>query len=315
LFLISIITLFSFFTVVKFLIFVWGVFMLTFSVLESEYQEAVENRRAAYRAKRERVIAKALELNDGKEPVEDAQGMLHAPCDGYGFVMAGNGYCEGDVKIYAGGEYLPFDNAERAGRHQPSFRRKFLFPKLLWDDEDFRRWRLKNGFDIEHSSDNGGPYRHWIGKVWHNENTGFDNLYVWLVAPNWELDHLEAILNAHYEKDVEAKPVVEKPTKGEAPVGHAGVSGKVLVTKVQDSMYGPSLKMLVELDNLATVWGSMPVSLQNAEDKLEDRNIRGHMVSFEADFEHAEGDASHSFFKRPKNAVLVSVSVPGVCVV
>jgi hypothetical protein len=286
--------------------------MLTFSVLKSEYEAAVEKRRADHRAKRERVIARALELNNGKEPVEDANGQLHAPCDGYVFVLAGNGFCEGDERIFAGGEYLPFDNAERIGRHQPCFRRKFLFPKLLWDDDSFRRWRLENGFDIVHSSDNGGPYRHWIGKVWHNENTGLDNLYVWLMAPNWELNHLEAILNAHYEQDVEAKPVVVKPPKGAAPVGHAQVTGKVLATKVQDSVYGPSLKMLVELDNLATVWGSMPVSLQNAEDKLEGRNIRGHVVSFKADFDPAEGDPTHSFFKRPKKAVLVSLNIPEV---
>jgi hypothetical protein len=300
--LISIITLFSFFTVVEFLIFVWRSFMLTLSVLGSEYQKAVEKRRADYKAKRDRVIARACELNNGKEPVEDAQGMLHSPCDGYSFVMAGNGYCEGEVKLYAGGEYLPVDNAEKTGL-QMRFNRKFLFPKDLWDDNSFQRWLWDNGFEVTRSS---GGNDSWVGKVWHNENTGLDNLYVWLNAPNWNLNHLEAILNAHYEQDVKAKPVVGKPTKGEAPVGHAGVSGKVLVTKVQDSMYGPSLKMLVELDNLATVWGSMPVSLQNAEDKLEDRNIRGHMVSFEADFEPAEGDASHSFFKRPKHAVLIS---------
>jgi hypothetical protein len=285
--------------------------MLTLSVLDSEYQKAVEKRQAAYRAKRERAIARALELNDGREPVEDSQGMLHAPCDGYNFVMAGNGFCEGDVKIYAGGEYLPIDNAERIGRNAPCFKRKFLFPKLLWDDESFALWRLGNGFDIVHSSDNGGPYRHWIGKVWHNENTGLDNLYVWLSAPQWELDHLESILNSHYAQDVEAKPVVARPPKGEAPVGHARVSGKVLVTKVQDSMYGPSLKMMVELGNLSTVWGSMPASLKKAEDGLESRDIRGHVVSFEADFEPAQGDASHSFFKSPKKAVLVSLNVPG----
>jgi hypothetical protein len=278
--------------------------MLTLSVLESEYENAKKKRWDDFQAKRERVVARACELNDGKEPVEDAQGMFHAPCDGYKFVMAGNGFVGGGEKIYAGGEYLPLDNADKPGL-RVCFNRKFLFPKLLWEDSFFQRWLHDNGFGVSYSVDD-GVVRFWIGKVWNNRDTGLDNLYVWLSAPVWELNHLETILNSHYEQDVEDKPVEAKPVKGNAPVGHVQVCGKVLVTKVQDSMYGPSLKMLVELGNLATVWGSMPASLKNAEDGLEDRDIRGHVVSFEADFELANGDDSHSFFKRPKKAVLVS---------
>jgi hypothetical protein len=279
--------------------------MLTLAILDSEYQKAKKKRWDDLQVKRERVIAKACELNDGQEPIEDAQGMLHAPCDGYKFTMAGNGFVDGGEKIYAGGEYLPVDNAEKPGL-RVCFNRKFLFPKFIWDNGLFSRWLYDNGFDIAHSSDDKDkPPRAWIGKVWFNEKTGYENLFVWLHAPMWGLDHLEAIFTAHYDRDVSEKPIETKPPKGEAPVGHAVVQGRVLVTKIQESMYGSCLKMLVELENLATAWGSMPSALREAEDKLDGRDIRGHTVSFEADFDHAKDDFTHSFFKRPKKAVLI----------
>lgn len=79
------------------------------------------------------------------------------------------------------------------------------------------------------------------------------------------------------------------------------VEGKVLTTKWQESEYGDTLKMLVEVTldgHTFKVWGSVPRAIDPEH---------GDVVRFTANFERSNDDQSFGFFKRPRKAeVLVS---------
>jgi hypothetical protein len=106
------------------------------------------------------------------------------------------------------------------------------------------------------------------------------------------------------------------------------VTGTVKTTKFQDSDYGGSMKMLVELDNGFKVWGTIPTSnvdatdyYNNAESRIERFNHRSEQdvnddkkimerykaemvnvndtIQFTARFQMSKDDATFAFFKRP----------------
>jgi len=107
------------------------------------------------------------------------------------------------------------------------------------------------------------------------------------------------------------------------------VAGTVKTVKWQDSDYGGSYKMLVELDSGFKVWGTVPTSFADANDyadshindirqygggwgaerlakeqaelnKLELETIRiGNSIQFTARFQMSNDDATFAFFKRP----------------
>ena len=77
------------------------------------------------------------------------------------------------------------------------------------------------------------------------------------------------------------------------PTGKVEISGIVLTTKWQESMYGSTLKMLVQDDRGFKVWGSVPSKLEN---------VKGRSVSFSATVQPSEDDEKFGFFKRPTKA-------------
>ncbi len=79
--------------------------------------------------------------------------------------------------------------------------------------------------------------------------------------------------------------------------GRVRIQGKVLATKVVDSQYGSTIKMLIQHANGWKVWGTMPASL--------DSGCKGAVVSFEARVEASQDDVKFGFFSRPTKAVLV----------
>jgi hypothetical protein len=78
------------------------------------------------------------------------------------------------------------------------------------------------------------------------------------------------------------------------------VEGKVLTTKWQESDYGDTLKMLVEVTldgHTFKVWGSVPRA-------IDPQN--GDVIRFTANFERSRDDQSFGFFKRPRKAEVLS---------
>lgn len=78
--------------------------------------------------------------------------------------------------------------------------------------------------------------------------------------------------------------------KGDAPTGRVEVAGTVVSLKLQESLYGSTLKMLVKLDNAAKVWCSVPSGHEPAV---------GDTVAFKATFTVSDTDKSFAFGKRP----------------
>ena len=95
-----------------------------------------------------------------------------------------------------------------------------------------------------------------------------------------------------------------------APVieGTYVVMGKVLSETVKDSPYGPTHKMLVEVDTplgIYRVWGSVPATLEGSYD--DDGHFTygvqsGDRVAFTASVERSQRDENFGFFKRPRGA-------------
>jgi len=94
-----------------------------------------------------------------------------------------------------------------------------------------------------------------------------------------------------------AVPVVEKP-KGVAPTGRCLVVGTIVGTKWQESSFGETLKMIIEVvgeDGTAwKAWGTVPPSVQGDRDAM-----RGKRIEIKATFTPAPDDSSFAFFKRP----------------
>ena len=81
------------------------------------------------------------------------------------------------------------------------------------------------------------------------------------------------------------------------PTGTVTIEGEVLTTKVQENRFGSELKMLVK--GLGwKVWGTVPRSLEAH---------RGAVVRFTATVEASDDDPTFGFFKRPRNAQILSV--------
>lgn len=243
--------------------------------------EAVETKfedlKAIRRKRQDRVLKSYSDANDKILPNEDANGRLHAPCDGYEDID-GRG-------VYGKGEFLPipesvFEQLEMEGitcnRGQKEYGQK---TRLLVEDSEgeeiammFRSFGLGCSF----------------GKTFDRGGVAMKYMYI---GGN------DAMVKAIEAAIVEAKEKVKserRDLKGEAPEGKLTVEGKIVFIKrfVPMSVYDyGSDKMLVELENKSTVYGTLPKCISDAE--------IGDFVKFSATFEVARDDKTHAFFKRP----------------
>jgi hypothetical protein len=94
---------------------------------------------------------------------------------------------------------------------------------------------------------------------------------------------------------LEAVKVAEHEAAADVPVGRINVTGTVVSTKVQDSPYGSTFKMLVKSDAGWKVWGTVPSTIDPK---------RGDVVSFTATVERSKDDPKFGFFKRPTGATV-----------
>lgn len=100
----------------------------------------------------------------------------------------------------------------------------------------------------------------------------------------------EADARREAEKNLPVVPVIE---------GRVTVTGTVLTTKVQNSIYGETLKMLVRDDRGFKVWGTVPAALAG-------EGLKGARVTFTATVERSRDDEAFGFYKRPNKAQRVA---------
>lgn len=113
------------------------------------------------------------------------------------------------------------------------------------------------------------------------------------------------VLKIAREQDSLAKKKLERAVALEdvpaVTEGRQELEGVIVSTKVKESIYGSTLKMLVEADNGNRFWGTVPSSIEN-EDGIG--GLRGHRIAFRGTVEPSDDDEHFAFFKRPSNAVL-----------
>lgn len=122
----------------------------------------------------------------------------------------------------------------------------------------------------------------------------FDILHKFNRYGNMSERQADAVLRAkardeEYAARRAAQPVPTTPLEE----GRRELAGTVVSTKWQDNDFGGSLKMLVVLDDLNKVWGSVPAAID--PDK-------GDRVTFTATVERSKDDEHFGFFKRPSKA-------------
>ena len=110
------------------------------------------------------------------------------------------------------------------------------------------------------------------------------------------------VVDAAYERLVNPAdaPLADVPVP--ETTGRVEIVGEVLAVKWQESNYGGSLKMLVEVEHdggAYRLWGSVPSAIDPET---------GDRVSFTAKVERSSRDESFGFFKRPTKAELVEVA-------
>lgn len=112
-----------------------------------------------------------------------------------------------------------------------------------------------------------------------------------------------------------------KEIAGEAPTGRVDITGIIISTKLQESDFGISTKMMVKLANNAKVWCSVPSALFTDLDEMgrkaygpdfagSYKDLRGCKVDLRATWTRKDGDPSFAFGKRPHGKLLALSEAP-----
>lgn len=233
----------------------------------------------AIREKRQaRILSFYSETNNGLSPNEDCNGRLHAPCNGYEDID-GKG-------LYSKGEYLPipefvFELLELEGitceRGEGVFgqRTRILLPL---EQATELALTLNQNYGLDSTK----------GKVFERDN--IETCYLYVTGNDALVKTIEEAMKAHKESERESR----KALKGTAPEGRVTVTAKLLKVYVIPplcSWDAPSLKMLVELENKATAYGTLPKAVHSA--------AVGDIFNLKGTFKHAQDDETHAFVSRP----------------
>ena len=251
----------------------------------AEYRAKADAARAAYYQRIEEFCATH---NNGVKPTWDAQGRGHAPHDDYVY-----SWVEGNTiytENYAAGAYLPFDKELHPSIQTRGLGASGRFEgngqRITYVDLDvvdaLTEALASDDIEISH------------GKVFESEGEKC-HMYVKTKATG-VFDLIEDFIMAPRRAAQEAREAEQAAiyaTAESCPTGKVKISGIVLTTKWQESMYGSTLKMLVQDDRGFKVWGSVPSNLYDA---------KGRSVSFSAAIQPSEDDDKFGFFKRPTKA-------------
>lgn len=243
-------------------------------IITDVYNAYHAKRQAALRAREAKAIAAFSELNDGMSPTIDCNGRFHAPCDGYSVPY--DCYATGD--LFNKGEFLPVPEDMYTEEYHKEFKEFGHKAKLLMNSAMIAEWNSISGLNGIGQA----------GKSWEKDGDTYCYLYVTAHKPL--VVAMQDACEAYKKQEADKA----KLSKGVAPVGRVTVTATILHVSQSMGLYGPSLKVLLELENKSTVYGTLPSCID-----IDDA-VKGAVMEFTATFEHANGDNTHSFYKRPK---------------
>jgi hypothetical protein len=263
----------------------------------ADYELARQRGVKAYDTRLQRAAANR---NEGAEPIfSEKSGRLHAPHDGYVWAwQEGDTECE---STYLAGQYLPFPK-ERESISLGAFgeQTKFVIPAdradkfmMQWQELPAVTREIVNVFASRVFDDKHGKPMRYV-TVSHCPQDICEAIREKLAGDLIRLQKYK-----QEQRDAERAERDAAHEAGEdAPEGRVVITGTVLAFKVQESMYGDVLKMLVQDDRGFRVWGSVPSSLDDAE--------RESRITFTATVTASDKDAKFGFFKRPAKAAVIT---------
>lgn len=254
--------------------------------------EQFDARSAAARAARDARIQKNVDENHGVEPTVSAAGM-HAPCDHYHwqwYLFDSDGHVEAELDgVFMAGEFLPWSKqikmfcSDYAEKRTGSPVRRVTYITVERADAVIE---ALSGIVIVTT-----------GKSFEDRD-GDHMVHVYIDERCKDVaDAIESYLEAPKVAAAAAQRAAEQAELDAAepcPTGRVAITGEILATKLQESYYGDTWKMLVKDDRGFKVWGSIPSSLHAS---------RGARVTFMAAVEPSRDDDKFGFYKRPTKAV------------
>ncbi|WJZ27967.1 hypothetical protein NCTGTJJY_CDS0088 [Serratia phage 92A1] len=253
-------------------------------MLKQIIKNMIEENQRAYEKRRAQIISKAEVLNSGWSPNQYSRAGMdsfsptwgkddrpHAPFDGYLWEHP----VTGSIDEYGGGQYLPYiDDFERMDK--PEFTGDFGWWKLRLTSSMLEQLKEISGVQTQE------PYKEWpLGK----HTIVMAKVRAHASVLDAIKDFSEQFFNDYYAN--------LKTEKGIAPVDKQTITGRIVFTKIEEGFYGDSIKMMVELPNKSTVYGTLP--------KCIPADHRGN-IEFTATFTHKNGDNTHAYYKRPTKA-------------
>jgi len=99
----------------------------------------------------------------------------------------------------------------------------------------------------------------------------------------FQLDNADAIA---------AQRKVEHEAASECPEGRVEIQGVLLSTKCVDSVYGTTIKCLIQADQGFKVWGTLPSDIFGG-------GVKGSRIKIKATVQRSKDDSKFGFYKRP----------------
>lgn len=259
----------------------------TLNLIKKAVSAKTEELRAQYQTRRANAIAAISEANDGLQPNVDSNGRWHAPVTGYTIsnTPALSNFLEcDDEKAYVKGEFLPMPSNPENDFFGFSIMPISTFKKTFTIHGDFVKFIHENKHD---EALKGLPIDLSVGKSWKDHN-GVDTAYLYIISP------FKSVTEAAHDalKQGYAAPTVKAVT-GKAPEGLNTIEGLVVkLPSYRNDYYGTiDHKLLLELDNGCTVYGTLPKSLYDC--------AVGDRVQLRASFARKEDDETKGYYKRP----------------
>lgn len=274
------------------------------TIIAANVETITETNRVAYEKRLERVEEAYRVENNNISPNIDNKGRLHAPCDGYCIPTIRLEACSFEEcyseKLFGKGEFLPnpirddeflfFTGGKIERKFTASIRLEgadFIEAfKTLADDSKDKAYSIK------------------FSRVWNykGENCCFVTVQsCWVSVTNMFKNQVEILVEAKKAAKAKSEPVKEVKVKGVAPVGRSTVKGVIIGFKTESGYMDGTFvhKMLIELENNATVYGTIPAKIIEAE--------KGDTVEFTATFEQSD-DNTHGYYKRPAKPSIVKTA-------